>query len=180
MKQLLRCLTRRLACRILTAMSDEEFVKLYEQHAQALWCFVRSRDPHRTDDVCQETWQKVWEKRTQYKDGNFKAWLFRIARNHLIDESRKKTTLPLSNENDPPDAHTTNTLDAMIDQERKAVVAECMKKLSPEEATVVRMRSEGWGNEEIAEKLGVSAKRVHTLYFQAKQKLILCVERKLP
>jgi RNA polymerase sigma-70 factor (ECF subfamily) len=42
-------------------------------------------------DICQMTWLKVIEKKHLYRDsGLFKAWLFTLARNLLIDEYRKQ------------------------------------------------------------------------------------------
>ena len=42
-------------------------------------------------DISQQTWLKVMEKRHHYQpQANPKAWLFRLARNALIDEYRKQ------------------------------------------------------------------------------------------
>ncbi len=42
-------------------------------------------------DISQQTWLKVMEKRHYYQpQDNPKAWLFRLARNALIDEFRKQ------------------------------------------------------------------------------------------
>ncbi|KPH64562.1 RNA polymerase sigma factor [Pseudoalteromonas porphyrae] len=42
-------------------------------------------------DISQQTWLKVMEKRKYYQpQDNPKAWLFRLARNALIDEFRKQ------------------------------------------------------------------------------------------
>jgi RNA polymerase sigma factor (sigma-70 family) len=64
--------------------------KLYEACAQDLYHFVLTlSDPTLAKDICQQTWLKVMEKKHLYRDsGKFKAWLFTLARNLLIDEYR--------------------------------------------------------------------------------------------
>lgn len=161
-------------------MSDDEFRTQFEQCSDALWCFVCSRAPHRADDICQETWLKAWQKRKQFQGGNFKGWLFRIAQNLLIDASRKKAILPLSEEHPTADPHATDPLDELLDRERKTAVQECMKTLAEQEAAVVKMRTAGLSYAEIAKALNVTEARAQTLYHQGKNKLKSCVERKLP
>lgn len=180
MKRWLACLTLRIMRRILSSMRDDEFLKLFEQWSQALWCLVCSRvDANCADDVCQETWLRAWRSRDKFTGGNFKAWLFSIAGHLLIDELRKRQPLPLADEHYPPDRRAPKPLDVIIGQEVEAAVAECMGTLPPQEAAVMKMRTDGSSSKEIAQALGVKVERVHTLYFQAKQKMNLCVERKL-
>lgn len=46
-------------------------------------------EPQLAADICQSTWLKVIEKRKYYKDqGNFKAWLFTLGRNQMLDNMR--------------------------------------------------------------------------------------------
>lgn len=48
-------------------------------------------DPQLAQDISQQTWMKVIEKRRSFADtGTVKAWLFKMARNTLIDEYRKQ------------------------------------------------------------------------------------------
>jgi RNA polymerase sigma-70 factor, ECF subfamily len=42
------------------------------------------------DDLAQETMVKAWAARDRYRpEGNFKAWLFRILRNHYYEQGRR-------------------------------------------------------------------------------------------
>jgi len=55
----------------------------------------RANDPQ---DICQETFLRAWKSLSNFsekKGGSFQAYLFRIARNLIIDNSRKKKEVPL-------------------------------------------------------------------------------------
>jgi RNA polymerase sigma factor (sigma-70 family) len=65
--------------------------RLYDACGNDLYHFILTlSDPTLAKDICQKTWIKVIEKKHLYKDsGQFKAWLFTLARNQLMDEYRK-------------------------------------------------------------------------------------------
>ena len=75
------------------ANSGEQWLlsKLYDACSNDLYHFIVTlSDPTLAKDICQLTWLKVIEKRHLYRDsGTFKAWLFTLARNQLIDEFRR-------------------------------------------------------------------------------------------
>ncbi|MCF2949913.1 sigma-70 family RNA polymerase sigma factor [Paraglaciecola aquimarina] len=65
-------------------------IKLYKENGNDLYHFALTlSDPTLAKDICQKTWLKVIEKKHLYQNtGQFKAWLFTLARNQLIDEFR--------------------------------------------------------------------------------------------
>lgn len=65
--------------------------RLVELHADDLYHFLLSQsDIELAKDVSQKTWLKVIDKREYYQaNGSFKAWLFTVGRNTLLDELRK-------------------------------------------------------------------------------------------
>lgn len=75
------------------ASSGEQWLltKLYDACGNDLYHFILTlSDATLAKDICQVTWLKVIEKRHLYRDsGTFKAWLFTLARNQLIDEFRR-------------------------------------------------------------------------------------------
>ena len=66
----------------------------YERHADALfrYCLVNIRDREASRDIVQDTFIKTWEylSRSEDKIDNMQAFLFRVAKNTLIDYTRKK------------------------------------------------------------------------------------------
>src|SRR5262245_24161416 len=71
--------------------------ELYVRHARRLLAFLSAR-VHGSDleDIHQGIWERVWERLPDgFHGGNFRAWLFQIARNYLIDHSRKRRPQPL-------------------------------------------------------------------------------------
>ncbi|MEP0357656.1 MAG: sigma-70 family RNA polymerase sigma factor [Paraglaciecola sp.] len=65
--------------------------RLYTACGDDLYHFVLTlSDPTLAQDISQKTWLKVIEKKHLFRDsGKFKAWLFTLARNQLVDELRQ-------------------------------------------------------------------------------------------
>lgn len=75
---------------------DEDVVAaIYREHGPALKRFVlsASRDPQLADDVVQETVLRVWQQAPQIT-GSLRSYLFRTARNIMIDNYRKAQRRP--------------------------------------------------------------------------------------
>ena len=85
---------------------DEDVVAaIYRDHGTALKRFVlsASRDPQLADDVVQETVLRVWQQAPQIT-GSLRSYLFRTARNIMIDNYRKAQRRPQeAGERDVPD-----------------------------------------------------------------------------
>lgn len=78
----------------------DEFFGHYDRHADAIFrhCYFRLRDRERAKDMTQETFMKAWEYVASGKSvGNMRPFLYKIATNLIIDESRKKRELSLEN-----------------------------------------------------------------------------------
>lgn len=75
---------------------DEDVVAaIYRDHGAALRRFVLSacRDPQLTEDIVQETVLKVWQQ-APHITGSLRSYLFRTARNIMIDNYRKAQRRP--------------------------------------------------------------------------------------
>src|SRR5262245_16221395 len=69
------------------------FRALYDRHARRLLAFLAGRlKSAAVDDVHQEVWQRVWQHSgAGFRGGNFRAWLYAVARNCVTDHQRRRT-----------------------------------------------------------------------------------------
>jgi RNA polymerase sigma-70 factor (ECF subfamily) len=152
--------------------------RLYLRHARLLLAFLSGR-VKRSDleDRHQAVWEVVWRRLPGgFQGGNFRAWLYRIARNLVIDEGRKHRP-DLFGEDEPPVPAPAE--DGAEAAERCEVLRGCLDRLAPELADLVRARLAGDSYEEICPRLGLKPERAHKLFHQAKEQLQACVQRAL-
>ncbi|HUG20890.1 MAG TPA: RNA polymerase sigma factor, partial [Planctomycetaceae bacterium] len=68
-----------------------------EPHLPSVYRFVLrlTQDPHRAEDLTQETFLRAWKNRQQLRDNRaVRVWLFRIAHNLWNDELRRGSRQP--------------------------------------------------------------------------------------
>ena len=73
--------------------SHEAFDELYNLYADSLYGFVllHTKSRIQTEDIVGETFLKVWNMRASLStEGSFKAMLFTIAKNHVLDTFRQQ------------------------------------------------------------------------------------------
>ena len=75
-----------------TSKLEKHFFGIYEDEADALFRFVsfRMADREKALDIVQESYFRLWKVMVEKKPDNVRAYLYRIARNLLIDEYRSK------------------------------------------------------------------------------------------
>ncbi|MFF2246364.1 sigma-70 family RNA polymerase sigma factor [Arthrobacter sp. NPDC058130] len=120
---------------------DEDVVAaIYRDHGMALKRFVlsASRDPHLADDVVQETVLRVWQQAPQIT-GSLRSYLFRTARNIMIDNYRKAQRRPQeAGERDVPDApDSVGGAGRIDDLLNKVLMEEALLRLSAEHREVL-------------------------------------------
>jgi RNA polymerase sigma-70 factor, ECF subfamily len=79
----------------------QAFGALYREYYRKIYryCKVNMYQDAAAEDVCQETFLRAWKalpKYTMTEEGTFQAFLFRIAKNLIIDLSRKKKEYSLA------------------------------------------------------------------------------------
>lgn len=158
----------------------DEFFVLYRRHGRPLMAWLSSRvSSSDLDDVHQDIWAKVWaRKRSHFQGGNFRAWLFALARNHLIDLSRQKRPAPAATADEESAACPTQPepCDVLVDRERLVLLEECLAQLVEPRRRIVEARLAGHDYESIAASLGISTAQAHSHFFAAKKQLQACLE----
>ncbi|MBI4134524.1 MAG: sigma-70 family RNA polymerase sigma factor [Candidatus Sungbacteria bacterium] len=159
-------------------LSEEEFLAIYDSYAEAIYrhCFFRVFSRELAEDLTQETFIRAWEyaaSGTRRVD-NWKAFLYRIATNLVIDHSRKKHEENLSQilRRDPGMEPRT---DGAADMEKTVLLGEirqAFKDLKEEEQKLLVLRYiDDLDPKEIAEILETTANNVSVKLHNALKKV---------
>ncbi len=147
-----------------TARGDRESLEiLVRRYASPLITFIRRMigDEHRSEELFQEVFLAIWEKRRQYDQTRpFRPWLYQIAVNQCRAEFRKRVArraggvsdgamLPLREEAMLSAAHDEAPLDSAIATETSVQVTAAVQLLPEQQRTVVVLRI--WHNLSYAE-----------------------------
>ena len=169
---------------------------LFSRYRKPVYTWLRSRMDYDSDaeDVYQDAWLKILRSASSYERGNFRAWLWQIVRNLVIDRSRKmrpELTLdePLGDEDSEGAAATAldmisdesavTTLERMAEEERRSFVRAEIEALPTLQREVVALRIDAELEfKEIANMLGVSINTVLGRMHLAMKKLKESVKRK--
>jgi RNA polymerase sigma-70 factor (ECF subfamily) len=119
--------------------ADAAIRELYSCHAKVLHGYVEQFCPDRTsaDDIVQETFIRAWRHLPQLSadDRPIRPWLFRVARNLLIDADRAARSRPMAVQAQPAEeAGTDSGLDQVLDRQ---LVSAALEHLSPAHRTVL-------------------------------------------
>src|ERR1700752_2846169 len=120
-------------CGPLPCDADAAIRELYSCHAKALHGYVERfcRDRTSADDIVQETFIRAWRHLPQLSadDRPIRPWLFRVARNLLIDADRAARSRPVTVQEQPDEeAGTDPGLEQVLDRE---LVSAALQQLSP-------------------------------------------------
>jgi RNA polymerase sigma-70 factor, ECF subfamily len=155
-------------------MRDDEFERLYEAEAQALFGFLAYRTGDRTlaEDLLADTFERALRSRRGFdrRRGSGKTWLYTIALNLLRDHARRAAAEGRALERVGPAAAGAPELGDAV--EHRDVVQRALATLSPEEREAIALR---FGAEltvpEIAEALREPLTTVEGRVYRALRKL---------
>ena len=132
---------------------------LYDEHAAALWRYALrlTRDRNRAEDVLQETLLRAWQHPEVVGDTerSARAWLFTVARNLIIDESRSaRARSEVASLDKAPEPAGPDDVNATLD---RLLIADAFAQLSAEHRAVIsRSYYQGWSTAQIAADLGIA------------------------
>jgi RNA polymerase sigma-70 factor (ECF subfamily) len=152
--------------------------RLIEQYQHRLFRYLLflTGNPALAEDFFQETWIRVLERGDQYNaKSRFESWLFAIARNLVVDASRRKklTSLegladPESNQPfEPPDERAASALQLLLARENERAVQVSLLKIPAYYREVLLLRfHEELGLEEIAAVLSTPISTVKSRLYR--------------
>lgn len=127
-------------------------------------------DVYLAEDLTSEVFLKVFNNLAKFKGGYLQAWIYRIAKNLLVDYYRSKKTSSVENIAEiPVDVHLLETLEK--DEESRSL-QKAIAKLPENLREVVILRFfEEMSAAEVAEVVGINEGNVRVLQFRALKKL---------
>lgn len=156
------------------------FEALYRRHGGPLYRYLlrTSGSEDVASEVFQEAWFRVVDRRDRYRpEGAFTAWLYRVARNCLIDYHRRRASRPPSSANmaHPPETDVPASSDVPSElehSERLAAVRRGIAELPADQRDAFLLAHEaGLTLEEIAHVTGVGRETVKSRIRYAMDKL---------
>src|ERR1700746_1392765 len=136
---------------------DAVIRQLYSHYAKALHGYVEQFCPDRAsaDDIVQETFIRAWRHLPQLSadDRPVRPWLYRVARNLLIDANRAARARPVSAPESPAEIGTDSGLDEVLDRQ---LVFAALQHLSPaHQSVLVETFYRGGTMATVARELGI-------------------------
>jgi len=123
----------------------ESFDVLYDRHRAPLYRYILRQvgDPVTANDLYQGSWEKIIKARTRYRArAPFKAWMYRIAHNHVADHYRRSRPSDELQE----EAHATDEPGperALMVEQATARLAAAVNGLPAKQREVLLLRLEG-------------------------------------
>ncbi|MBF0546310.1 MAG: RNA polymerase sigma factor [Candidatus Riflebacteria bacterium] len=124
--------------------SEVAWKELYQLFGPRLYNFFLKNigDIEVAMDKTQEVFEKLYRKKTSFIEGNLKSWIFRIAKNLLIDwwRGRKNFQVAVEEPFDIPDgqpAIDSQVIDKLDREELLRYLDEALEKLGMEERIIV-------------------------------------------
>ena len=147
----------------------QALAELIDRHQRPVRYFIARLvgNPDLADELSQETWLTVVSKiHTLRSAATFSVWLYRIARNKVYQElRRRKVTIELDEELEAAD----DTVDEIGACEDVAQLHRCLERLKPLHKEVLLLRFlEEMSYEQMADVLGCNIGTVRSRIFHAK------------
>ncbi len=146
---------------------------LYERYLEPVYryCYVRMGNRERAEDATSDVFLRLLAGLGEYRQGNFAAWLFRIAHNVVVDSYRAQRpeatiddALHLRDPQPTPE-------DAIAGGADYAPLYNALAMLNQEQRAVIELQFTGWADEQIAAALSRTPAAVRMLRLRAMQRL---------
>ncbi len=145
--------------------NEKAFSRIVEHYWNNIYsqALAYLKSSYAAQDVVQEVFIKVWEKRKSFTDiDRFDSFLFIIARNHIISELRKKIMLPVNDDLEKTLKEENNTPDKTLSFKQSHEMVVKAIDLLPRQQKIAFLlsRDEGLSYEEIAIRMQLSKETI--------------------
>ena len=135
-------------------------------------------DVHEAEDLMMETFSWLFTKKPRIRDGGFKAYLYKAARNMALrHKSKRKTLFSLDTLTGEPDGRLLAE-EVIRTEERNRVLHFCMDEMNPDYREVLYLTYfEGMSYAQAAEVTGKTVKQITNMVYRGKESLRRLLER---
>jgi RNA polymerase sigma factor (sigma-70 family) len=139
-------------------MTVKEYNRAVEEYADSVYRFIRGnlKDEDRSNDIVQDSYEKLWLHVAEIDYKVVRSWLFRTAYNNMIDIIRKEKRMTSLE----PD-HEGELIHESQYSDLNEILNEALQRLSEQQKTSIMLRDyEGYSYKEISEITGLSEANV--------------------
>jgi RNA polymerase sigma factor (sigma-70 family) len=159
--------------------SSLDFAALFDRHYPKLYAYVRSRlpDDQTAEDITAAAFERALRHTQSYDStkGAFSTWLFRIARNLVVDHYATASRLPVQSDLDEVatlSVPTPSPEDQLLRQEQQRALGRAISHLPDRDQEIIRLRFFGrLTNRRIAAVMDLKEKTVSVIIYRALLKL---------
>jgi len=155
---------------------SEAFGLIYDQYLERIYRFIYLKVSSReeAEDLSQQVFMKAWEAMYRFEDEGlpFSSWLYRIARNLVIDFYRTRRQNIVLEENIIIEATENSEERALKNHDGEELIKKALKELTEEQKDVIILRFiEGLSYKEIAKITKKNQPALRILQHRALNKL---------
>jgi RNA polymerase sigma-70 factor (ECF subfamily) len=125
-------------------LKRKQFLKIYDELSDAIFrhCYFRVFNREKAKDLAQEAFMKTWEYLSNGEEvRNMKAFIYRVANNLIIDQSRKKQEVSLDQLRDEQGFDPSdNAKDRLVGLLEGADAIRMLNKINPKYRQIIQMR----------------------------------------
>lgn len=144
-------------------MNKEQFKDIFDNHFDSIRSFVyfRTSSEQTAEDIAQDVFMQLWERRERLELKNVKALLYKMASDMVISHYRKQDVRLDFARNMSFDEQTLSPQEQLQFEELAQRYADTLEQMNEGQREVFLMnREESLKYHEIAERLGLSVKAV--------------------
>lgn len=151
------------------------FGEIYNLYFKKVYRFIYYRVGHKelAEDLAEEVFLKVHGKINSIQEsGAFEGWLYRIARNLVIDHYRSKKILIALDDIENTLEYETNVVDVLNLEGQQKILLKLLKELPEDQQTIIKLKFlEDLSNTEIADIVGKTEGAIRVIQHRAIAKL---------
>ncbi len=149
------------------------FAPLYDRYHDPIYgyCLRRLLDREAAGDATSLTFTRAMTSLGRFRGGSFRAWLFAIAHNVVIDAVRRRRPHDDLDAAGPIADRRPSPEDLAVASDQRRQLAGALARLTADQRDVVELRIAGLTGPEVAEALGLSLGAVKSLQFRAYARL---------